>query len=71
MSLFSGAELNVDASHGLNGLCDFVLSGSATQTELDAPRVTIVEANYLDAIERILGVTVHMLAEATPRAPPA
>jgi hypothetical protein len=44
VSLFSGAELNVDASRGLNGFCDFVLSGSATQTELDAPLITIVEA---------------------------
>jgi hypothetical protein len=126
VSLFSGAELNVDASRGLNGFCDFVLSGSATQTELDAPLITIVEAKneniragvpqcaaqmfaaqlfnerrgqggkvvygavttgdiwrflrmkgdlvevdlawyYLDAVERILGVLVHMLASASPR----
>ncbi len=126
VSLFSGAELNVDASLGLNGFCDFVLSGSATQTELDAPLVTIVEAKneniragvpqcaaemfaaqlfnerrgqtgqtvfgavttgdiwrflrlrggvvevdlswyYLAAVDRILGVLVHMLAGAAAR----
>jgi len=45
VSFFSGAELNVDAARGLNGYCDFVLSGSPVQTELDAPLVTVVEAD--------------------------
>ena len=44
VSFFSGAELNVDASRGLNGFCDYVLSRSPVQTELDAPLVTIVAA---------------------------
>ncbi|MFO0602949.1 MAG: hypothetical protein U0324_07230 [Polyangiales bacterium] len=120
VSFFSGAELNVDAARGLNGFCDYVLARSPTQTELDAPLVTIVEAKnenlraglpqcaaemyaaklfnerrerptdavygavttgnvwrflrlrggtvevdlreyYLDAVERVLGVLVHML----------
>jgi len=128
VSLFSGAELNVDPARGLNGFCDFVLSASPTQSELDAPLVTIVEAKnenlragvpqcaaemyaaqvfnerrgrprrdvfgavttgdiwrflrlrgdavevdlawyYLDAVERILGVLVHMLGAGEP--PPA
>ncbi len=44
VSFFSGTELNVDPARGLNGFCDFVLSRSPTQTELDAPLVTVVEA---------------------------
>jgi hypothetical protein len=43
-SLFSGVELNVEPSKGLNGVCDFILSGSPHQSILTAPLVTIVEA---------------------------
>lgn len=44
VSFFSGTELSVDPARGLNGFCDFILSLSPTQTELDAPVVAIVEA---------------------------
>jgi hypothetical protein len=43
-ALFSGVELNVDPSRGLNGVCDFILSGAPRQFVLSAPLVTIVEA---------------------------
>jgi hypothetical protein len=43
-SLFSGVEFNVEPSKGLNGTCDFILSGSPHQSILTAPLVTIVEA---------------------------
>jgi hypothetical protein len=43
-SLFSGVEFNVEPSKGLNGVCDFILSGSPRQSILTAPLVTIVEA---------------------------
>ena len=43
-ALFSGVELNVDVNKGLNGVCDFILSGSPRQFVLTAPLVTIVEA---------------------------
>ena len=42
--LFSGVELNVDASRGLNGFCDFILTKSPKQIILTAPLVAIVEA---------------------------
>ena len=44
VALFSGVELNVDPSRGLNGICDFILSKAPRQFILSAPLVTIVEA---------------------------
>src|SRR5207248_3185303 len=44
MGLFSGVEFDVDASRGLNGICDFILTRSPKQFILSAPLVTIVEA---------------------------
>lgn len=42
--LFSGIEFDVDASRGLNGFCDFILTKLPRQIILTAPLVTIVEA---------------------------
>ena len=42
--LFSGVELNVDASRSLNGYCDFLLTKMPRQFVLTAPLVAIVEA---------------------------
>lgn len=44
VSLFSGAEFNVDPERGLNGTCDFILTRSAEQFFITKPVVTIVEA---------------------------
>ncbi len=44
ISLFSGIEFSVDRSRGLNGFCDYILSGSSQQLYLDIPIITIVEA---------------------------
>ncbi len=44
ISLFSGIEFTVDKARGLNGFCDYILSGSCEQLYLDVPIVTIVEA---------------------------
>ena len=44
VGLFSGVEFDVDASQGLTGVCDFILSHSSEQLFLTAPAVTIVEA---------------------------
>ncbi len=44
LGLFSGVELNVDPSRGLNGVCDFILSRGSRQFILSAPLVAIVEA---------------------------
>ncbi|NEO27135.1 MAG: hypothetical protein F6K03_09635 [Kamptonema sp. SIO4C4] len=48
VSLFSGAEFNVDVSTGLSGLCDFLLSQSPEQLEIEAPAVIIIEAKKAD-----------------------
>src|ERR1700722_3363351 len=43
-SLFYGLEWDVDASRGLNGYCDFILTKVESQYVLGAPFVAIVEA---------------------------
>lgn len=48
VSLFSGVELTGDASKGLSGICDFVLSRSPEQIMLRAPIVAVVEAKRED-----------------------
>lgn len=44
ISIFSGTELNVDKSKGLNGVCDFIIAKENQQYLLEAPIVTLVEA---------------------------
>ena len=44
VSLFSGVDFPVDPALGLNGVCDFILSGSPQQQFIEAPVVTIIEA---------------------------
>lgn len=48
ISLFSGTDFTVDSALGLNGVCDFVLSRSTEQLEVEAPAVMIVEAKKSD-----------------------
>ena len=42
--LFSGVEWDADASRGLNGYCDFILTRGESQHVLTAPFLAIVEA---------------------------
>jgi hypothetical protein len=44
VNLFSGVELSVDPSAGLNGVCDFLLSLGLEQLFVRAPVVALVEA---------------------------
>ncbi len=44
ISLFSGIEFNVAPEKGLNGVCDFMISGSPIQILIAAPVIHIVEA---------------------------
>ncbi len=44
VGLFSGEDFSVDADQGLTGICDFLISRSPTQLEIEAPAVVIVEA---------------------------
>ncbi|NJN49565.1 MAG: hypothetical protein HC805_07100 [Alkalinema sp. RL_2_19] len=44
ISFFSGEDFTVDATVGLSGVCDFLISRSSEQLLLEAPAVVIVEA---------------------------
>lgn len=44
ISLFSGAEFNVDRERDLNGVCNFILSLSSEQLTITAPIISVVEA---------------------------
>ena len=44
ISIFSGKEFNVDEDAGLNGYCDFLISGSPELLEITDPVMVIVEA---------------------------
>lgn len=44
ISFFSGHDFTVDSSLGLSGICDFLISQSTEQLEIEAPVLMIVEA---------------------------
>ena len=48
ISVFSGWELNVDVEKGLTGRCDFLVSRTPYQADLEAPIVVAVEAKQQD-----------------------
>lgn len=62
VSLFSGADFTVDSALGLNGVCDFVLSRSPEQLEVEAPAVMIVEAKKSDLNPGIGQCIAEMIA---------
>ena len=62
-SLFSGVELNVDPARGLNGVCDFLLSGSAMPFILTAPLLSVVEAKN-DNLRNGLGQCIASMVAA-------
>jgi hypothetical protein len=61
--LFSGIELDADASRGLNGVCDFVLTKSPRQHVLSAPIMTIIEAKN-DNLRTGLGQCIAAMCAA-------
>jgi hypothetical protein len=54
ISVFSGRDFTVDASVGLNGICDFLISRSPEQLEIEAPAIVLVEAKR-DSLNSGLG----------------
>ncbi len=62
-ALFSGVEFDVDASRGLNGFCDFILSRSPLQSVLTAPVVAIAEAKN-DNLRSGLGQCIAAMVAA-------
>lgn len=62
ISVFSGAEFTVDPKAGLNGVCDFLISRSPEQLEIEAPAVVIVEAKKADLNSGIGQCIAEMVA---------
>jgi hypothetical protein len=48
IGVFSGEEFNIDITVGLNGVCDFLISRSPEQLEVEAPAIIVVEAKKED-----------------------
>jgi hypothetical protein len=48
VSLFSGQDFTVNAEVGLSGICDFLISGSPEQLEIESPVVVLIEAKKAD-----------------------
>jgi hypothetical protein len=48
ISLFSGQEFTVNPEVGLSGVCDFLISRSPEQLEVECPVVVLVEAKKAD-----------------------
>ncbi len=44
VGLFSGMEFSVDPEHGLTGYCDFLMTASSSQIDIQAPVLAVVEA---------------------------
>lgn len=44
VSFFSGADFSVDLESGLNGVCDFLLTRSTSEVNIEAPAIIIIEA---------------------------
>ena len=59
ISFFSGSEFNVDASLGLEGYCDYLLSRSPEQLEITSPVVVLIEAKK----ENLMGGIAQCIAE--------
>ncbi|TAG96162.1 MAG: hypothetical protein EAZ09_06950 [Oscillatoriales cyanobacterium] len=63
ISVFSGTDFTVDTAAGLNGVCDFLISRSPEQFEIEAPAVVLVEAKK-DNINSGLGQCIAEMVAA-------
>ena len=63
VSLFSGIDFSVDDKAGLVGVCDFLVSLSPEQFELEAPAIILVEAKK-DALRAGIGQCVAEMVAA-------
>ena len=63
ISVFSGTDFTVDIAAGLNGVCDFLISRSPEQFEIEAPAVILVEAKR-DNINSGLGQCIAEMVAA-------
>jgi hypothetical protein len=44
ISFFSGTDFSIDLESGLNGVCDFLLTRSTSEVNIEAPAIIIIEA---------------------------
>jgi hypothetical protein len=68
VSFFSGQKFTVDAGLGISGVCDFLLSRSREQFEVEAPVVVILEAKKADlntGMGQCMAELTTLRAEAT------
>lgn len=62
VSLFSGAEFDVEPGAGLNGVCDFLLTRSPHQVFIEAPVLAVVEAKREDIVSGLGRCVASMVA---------
>ncbi|MDB9510833.1 hypothetical protein PN499_06535 [Kamptonema animale CS-326] len=62
ISWFSGVDFSVDATKGLNGSCDFIISQSPELLFVSAPVITIVEAKKENILAGLGQCVAEMLA---------
>ena len=62
ISFFSGINFTIDANRGLNGNCDFLISGSEELLFIKCPVITIVEAKKEDLIGGLGQCLAEMVA---------
>ncbi|OCR00489.1 hypothetical protein BCD67_10870 [Oscillatoriales cyanobacterium USR001] len=62
ISWFSGIDFSVDATKGLNGSCDFIISRSSELLFVRAPVMTIVEAKKENILAGLGQCVAEMLA---------
>ena len=74
ISIFSGITFNVDKKRGLDGVCDFLLSTSAHQLELESPVLCAVEAKEHNTslglpqcIAEMLAIALYNQRAGTPQ----
>jgi hypothetical protein len=62
VSLFSGADFNIDPAEGLNGACDFLMTRSPHQLYIESPVLAIVEAKREDVVAGMGQCAAAMIA---------
>ena len=74
ISVFSGWELNIDASQGLTGRCDFLVSRTPYQAVMESPIVVAVEAKQQDfdkgttqCLAEMVGARIFNERESNPQ----
>jgi len=62
ISIFSGVEFTVEVEQGLNGFCDFLISRSSFQSDVEAPVMVAVEAKQDDFRKGMTQCIAEMIA---------